>query len=1039
MISWYSISILFIVLQISSASENEDYFVGEHNGKNYTIIQYDGNPDKLVLNVKELMGSIEQFPLPTCESLFNYIRNGNCVPINEVYFGRYKTYIYRVENSTILKRWLLTSDRKLTNPVPVAESKSPIQRVTVYNDTIRIDTNIHNCTKIYYKDAPKCDVPDDDTSCKEDQVVTGKPRNVSENLISAEFRDDNFSKQDQPFTKKSKVLSLSYEYFVDKKDDEFLVIVNLTALSNDTNGKCVSINAVYLGKHKVYVYKVEGNRTVERRIVNPDGKTVNNVTIVESNYPIESISLRGNKISITTLAFDKDDHKIVKDYEDLPKCDVPENDTSCKEYQAHGGKPKSLCITELTTTKLPGITIFQSELKIIAVGTIVFALVLLVLQRSSASENEDYFVGEHNGKNYTITKYDGTPDRLVLNINESSGMIKHFNLSTCDECNGNCISIADSYFGKHKIYIYRIEEEKILKRWLVAPDGGLTKSVVVAKTKLSIREVHVNESKIHMTLGTDEDEHPIKENYEDLPRCDVPENDTSCEEYQHPDEIPKVMLKRFEYFVGENNSKNYTIVQYDENSTRLVLTVRSSKNSEEFSLSTCDKKYVAPSHRSINSQGTHLFVHLMGEGDSNFLLIVDLVTLSDSINNGDCIPVDGIYFGEHKIYVYRVKENNILRRWVLTPDGELTNPVVVARTKYSIKQVHVYVENSKIITEGEHAKGFYVNGYHTDLPRCDTPENDISCTEYQAPEEKPKALCHTEQTAGPLETPVITISKDDLKVVVIITVLQISSSSECNPYFVGAYNGTSYTIKEYEEYISPDRLTLVVKERGGINEEFPLSTCGRKYILIGEHTIKDQGNYLFFHIKGEIGNGRLVIVDLMALSDDIFNGDCIPADMIILGKYKTYIYRIVDSSIIKRWVVGSDNNLTHPVVIGKSKYSIGEAYFNSGRIKVNINGYNSILMSEYYEDAPRCDVPENDTSCEEYQSPEEISTGTSFEYDLKVVFIAAGALFFILILLGILYCLWNWKSKSIQKLFDHLNNDSNDYTSVPHDISGVDG
>ncbi|KAE9549885.1 hypothetical protein FO519_006914 [Halicephalobus sp. NKZ332] len=267
-------------------------------------------------------------------------------------------------------------------------------------------------------------------------------------------------------------------------------------------------------------------------------------------------------------------------------------------------------------------------------------------------------------------------------------------------------------------------------------------------------------------------------------------------------------------------------------------------------------------------------------------------------------------------------------------------------------------------------------------------------------------------------------------ILVLFAVVQISSSNVCDQYFVRGYNGKSYTIKVYKEYLSPDKLTLIVKKPGRIFEEFPLSTCDREYVAIGKYAINSQRNYLFFHIGESIGEGQLVIVDLMALSGNISNGDCISTDMVYFGKHKVYIYRIVDDYNLKRW-------------------KIREAYFDSDRIKINYEKDDSTSSTDYYyddaprcnvyDDAPKCDVPEGDTSCEEYQALEGISMKTLFEHNLRVVVIVVGALFFILILLCISYYLWNWKSKSVRRLFGYPNEDGNNYTSIPHDIVDTDG
>ena len=57
------------------------------------------------------------------------------------------------------------------------------------------------------------------------------------------------------------------------------------------------------------------------------------------------------------------------------------------------------------------------------------------------------------------------------------------------------------------------------------------------------------------------------------------------------------------------------------------------------------------------------------------------MSLSNDTINGHCTSFDAIYFGKHKIYIYKVENENTLKRWLVTPEGESINPVVVAKTE----------------------------------------------------------------------------------------------------------------------------------------------------------------------------------------------------------------------------------------------------------------------------------------------------------------------------------------------------------------------
>ncbi|KAE9546581.1 hypothetical protein FO519_010207, partial [Halicephalobus sp. NKZ332] len=235
--------------------------------------------------------------------------------------------------------------------------------------------------------------------------------------------------------------------------------------------------------------------------------------------------------------------------------------------------------------------------------------------------------------------------------------------------NGNCTFINEIYFGKHKIYIYRVENSTILKRWLVTSDGELTNSSVIKRTKFPIEYVFLHSKLIEISTREDNSWLLSREDCEDLPRCDIPGDGISCEEDQDFEETPKMFFVSYDNFVGERDGKNYTITKYNGYSDpdRLTLVVRESNGIfRRYLLSTCGEQRVSHFKRSINGQGTHLYIHFENS-INNYLLIVNLAALSDKISNGNCVSTDATYFGKHKIYVYRVENSTILKRWLLTP------------------------------------------------------------------------------------------------------------------------------------------------------------------------------------------------------------------------------------------------------------------------------------------------------------------------------------------------------------------------------------
>ncbi|KAE9546303.1 hypothetical protein FO519_010485, partial [Halicephalobus sp. NKZ332] len=92
-------------------------------------------------------------------------------------------YIYRVENSNILKRSLRTSEGEEINSVEVARTKLPIRHVSARSKLIDIITWGKNVDDSYskesYKDLPKCDVPDDGTPCDDDQSTAVELQTIS--------------------------------------------------------------------------------------------------------------------------------------------------------------------------------------------------------------------------------------------------------------------------------------------------------------------------------------------------------------------------------------------------------------------------------------------------------------------------------------------------------------------------------------------------------------------------------------------------------------------------------------------------------------------------------------------------------------------------------------------------------------------------------------------------------------------------------------------------------------------------------------------
>ncbi|KAE9548246.1 hypothetical protein FO519_008539 [Halicephalobus sp. NKZ332] len=173
------------------------------------------------------------------------------------------------------------------------------------------------------------------------------------------------------------------------------------------------------------------------------------------------------------------------------------------------------------------------------------------------SAERTLFSRRFSGKTYILEQFNDSVE-LEITIPQFYGPSKKLNFSTCEQMrarihqsqkdtqflqivnltlnasksyNIGCHYIADSYFGRYKLYIYQIEEDLILKKWTVTSDGRKTDPVVIAKTELPITSVKVNRTLITVkTQGKDKNSSSIFEFYQELPWYEVGRNGTSCAE-----------------------------------------------------------------------------------------------------------------------------------------------------------------------------------------------------------------------------------------------------------------------------------------------------------------------------------------------------------------------------------------------------------------------------------------------------------------------------------------------------------------------------
>ena len=68
-----------------------------------------------------------------------------------------------------------------------------------------------------------------------------------------------------------------------------------------------------------------------------------------------------------------------------------------------------------------------------------------------------------------------------------------------------------------------------------------------------------------------------------------------------------------------------------------------------------------------------IFLHSRSDGAPYILQILNLTAISNYKYKDVCIPIVDAYIEGYKTFIYTVKEDNILERWLITPDGEKTD------------------------------------------------------------------------------------------------------------------------------------------------------------------------------------------------------------------------------------------------------------------------------------------------------------------------------------------------------------------------------
>lgn len=105
--------------------------------------------------------------------------------------------------------------------------------------------------------------------------------------------------------------------------------------------------------------------------------------------------------------------------------------------------------------------------------------------------------------------------------------------------------------------------------------------------------------------------------------------------------------------------------------------IKPNGDNKSFPLPECyEKKYIRKS--SENNEGNSPSAD---KGDEKLFKFINLKFLFSNIDIKTCIPIVNIYLGRYKVYIYTVEEGNILKRSLISPDGEQINSRIIVKTK----------------------------------------------------------------------------------------------------------------------------------------------------------------------------------------------------------------------------------------------------------------------------------------------------------------------------------------------------------------------
>jgi len=401
-----------------------------------------------------------------------------------------------------------------------------------------------------------------------------------------------------------------------------------------------------------------------------------------------------------------------------------------------------------------------------------FAIVFLsVLQLSSSLIYREYDLGKVNDTTYLIKENAYSIPRHLELIMESNGTIENFPISNCgvdrlitpvgdiklqedrllflrknidngekllqivdlsDLLNNTthemCIPVADAFFGKKNTYVYIVEDNTVLVRWIVGSDGVLINPQEVTRDENRIREVHVLSKYIELkTDSNDAGNFGTTKYPRDLPRC----SNMDTEFCKADEKIDAVSFTDYnELYVDTVNETTYILRQYWY-SHKMELVVIEHKNTfKTYEVPHCALDTVYAFYGNVVLRGDVLFLQRWRLEKNDILFhIINLPLLFDNGTDGTCLAIAGSYFAEDKVYIYQVEEGNTLVRSSITPDGELADSQTIATTQTEIERVTVHKDGVVVVTKANDTSGSPDIEILNDLQGCGGLENSTACEE----------------------------------------------------------------------------------------------------------------------------------------------------------------------------------------------------------------------------------------------------------------------------------------------------------------------